>query len=209
MKLMFLGPPGAGKGTQARIIAEKLGIAHISTGDMLREQVKNGTALGLKAKEYMDAGQYVPDGVIIDMVKERVNKPDAREGFILDGFPRTAAQAETLDGFASLDAVINIGVPDEMLIDRICGRRVCTDCGATYHESMLHDKEKCPVCSGSMYVRDDDKEETVRTRINVYKEKTQPLIDYYAKKGILHEIDGTGTIDEIADKVMAAIEALK
>lgn len=209
MKLMFLGPPGAGKGTQAQNIAEKLGIPHISTGDMLREQVKNGTALGMKAKEYMDAGQYVPDDVIIDMVKERVSRPDAKGGFILDGFPRTSAQAETLDGFASIDAVININVPDDKLINRICGRRVCRVCSATYHESMLHDKSKCPKCSGETFIREDDKEETVKTRINVYNEKTQPLIEYYTKKGILYDIEGEGTVEGITGKVLAAIEAIK
>lgn len=204
MKLMFVGPPGAGKGTQAARIASRYGIPHISTGDMLREQVRNETALGLEAKKYMDEGGYVPDDVIIGMVKERVSRPDAKNGFILDGFPRTDAQAEALEQFASLDAVINIVVPDDKLIHRICGRRMCA-CGATYHESMLEDIHKCPKCGGTLYVRDDDKEETVKKRLSVYKEKTQPLIDYYTSKGILHDIVGSGGIDDITETIVAVL----
>jgi adenylate kinase len=205
MKLMFVGPPGAGKGTQAARIAARYGIPHISTGDMLREEVKNLTPLGKEAKKYMDAGAYVPDDVIIAMVKERVSKPDAKNGFILDGFPRTDVQAEALEQFASLDAVINIVVPDDKLIHRMCGRRVCSKCGATYHESMLEDINKCPRCSSALYVRDDDKEETVKKRIAVYKEKTQPLIDYYTNKGILHDIIGSGGIDDITETIIAVL----
>lgn len=209
MRLMFLGPPGAGKGTQAARIAVKMGIAHISTGDMLREEVKNSTPLGKKAREYIDAGEYVPDAVIISMVKERISKPDAEKGFILDGFPRTQAQAEALEGFTSLDAVINVNVSDDKLMHRICGRRVCRACSSTYHESMLENLNICPKCKGTLYVRDDDKEETVKVRISVYKEKTQPLIDYYIKKGILHDIDGSGGIDDITDRIIAALKKEK
>lgn len=206
---MFVGPPGAGKGTQAVRIAARYGIPHISTGDMLREEVKNLTPLGKEAKKYMDAGGYVPDDVIIAMVKERVSKPDAKNGFLLDGFPRTEVQAQALEKFASLDAVLNIEVPDDKLIHRICGRRVCGACGATYHESMLENPGKCPKCHGETYVREDDKEETVKKRISVYKEKTQPLIDYYAKKGILHDIVGSGGIDDITEAIAAVLDEVK
>jgi adenylate kinase len=208
MKLMFLGPPGAGKGTQAQVIAESLGIPHISTGDMLREQVRNMTPLGKKAKEYMDAGEYVPDDVIIAMVKERVGRPDAKKGFILDGFPRTSAQAETLDGFASLDAVLNIQADDEVIAKRISARRACKVCSATFDVKMAHDGS-CPKCSGEIYTRDDDKAETVKKRISVYNEKTQPLIDYYAKKGILRDIDGDRDISEITKEILAMLDGLK
>lgn len=209
MKLMFVGPPGAGKGTQAARIAARYGIPHISTGDMLREEVRSETPLGKEAKKYMDAGGYVPDDVIIAMVKERVSKPDAKNGFILDGFPRTDVQAQALDEFASLDAVLNIVVPDDKLIHRICGRRVCGSCGATYHESMLEDLKTCPKCKGALFVREDDKEETVKNRLRVYKEKTQPLIDYYTKKGILHDIVGSGGIDDITESIIAALNGEK
>jgi|AGTN01.2.fsa_nt_gi adenylate kinases len=205
MKLMFVGPPGAGKGTQAVRVSGRLGIPHISTGDMLREEIKNGTELGAKAKAYIDAGQLVPDGVIIAMVKERVAQPDARDGFILDGFPRTKEQAAALEKIAVLDAVINIYVPDGKLIHRICGRRVCADCGATYHESMLENVKVCPKCNGALYVRDDDTEEVVKQRLAVYKEKTKPLIDYYTVKGILYDIVGSGGIDNITDAILAVL----
>jgi adenylate kinase len=208
MKLMFLGPPGAGKGTQAQVIAERLGIPHISTGDMLREQVRNMTPLGKKAKEYMDAGEYVPDDVIIAMVKERVGRPDAKHGFILDGFPRTSAQAETLDGFASLDAVLNVMADDEVIIKRISARRACKVCNATFDVKMAHEGN-CPKCSGEIYTRDDDRAETVKKRIRVYNEKTQPLIDYYAKKGILRDIDGDRDISEITKEILAMLEKIK
>jgi len=151
----------------------------------------------------------VPDDVIIAMVKERVSKPDAENGFILDGFPRTDVQAQALGKFASLDAVLNIVVPDDKLIHRICGRRVCRGCGATYHESMLENQKTCPKCKGSIYIRDDDKEETVKNRLSVYKEKTQPLIDYYTKKGILHDIVGSGGIDDITEAIAAVIDKIK
>ncbi len=206
MRLMFVGPPGAGKGTQAVRIAERYHIPHISTGDMLREQIKSGTELGKQAKSYIDAGELVPDEVIIGMVQERVARPDAANGFLLDGFPRTRQQAEALGTFAELDAVININVPDNKLIHRICGRRVCTDCGATYHESMLENPKICPKCGGKLYVRDDDKEETVKQRLTVYKEKTQPLIEYYTSLGILHDVVGSGGIDTITETIVEVLE---
>jgi len=206
MRLMFVGPPGAGKGTQAVRIAAKYNIPHISTGDMLREEIKSGTELGKQAKSYIDAGELVPDQVIIEMVKERISKPDAASGFLLDGFPRTRQQAEALGTFATLDAVININVPDDKLIHRICGRRICTGCGATYHESMLEDPKRCPKCGASLYVRDDDKEEIVKQRLSVYKEKTQPLIEYYTDLGILHDVVGSGGIDDITDTILGVLE---
>lgn len=206
MRLMFVGPPGAGKGTQAVRIAARYGIPHISTGDMLREEMKNGTPLGQQAKAFIEAGELVPDDVIIGMVRERISRPDAKDGFLLDGFPRTCEQAEALDKFTSLDAVVNINVPDDKLIHRICGRRVCRDCGATYHESMLENLKQCPKCGGVLYVRDDDKEEIVRQRIAVYKKKTQPLIDYYTKKGLLQDVVGSGGIDDITEAIIAVLE---
>lgn len=209
MRLMFVGPPGAGKGTQAVRIAARYGIPHISTGDMLREEIKNGTPLGQQAKAYIEAGELVPDDVIIGMVKERISRPDAKDGFLLDGFPRTREQAEALDRFTSLDVVININVPDDKLIHRICGRRVCRDCGATYHESMLENLKQCPKCGGELYVRDDDKEEIVRQRIAVYKQKTQPLIEYYTKKGLLEDVVGSGGIDDITEAIVAVLENRK
>ena len=209
MRLMFVGPPGAGKGTQAVRVAARCGIAHISTGDMLRDEIKNGTTLGLEAKKYVDSGDYVPDDLIIAMVKERTKQPDAANGFILDGFPRTRAQAEALEEFTSLDAVINIHVSDDKLIHRICGRRVCHVCGATYHESMLENQKTCPKCQGSLHVRDDDREEIVKKRLDIYKEKTTPLIEYYAEKGILHDVVGSGGIDDITKAIMAVINGKK
>lgn len=206
MKLMFVGPPGAGKGTQAVKVAAKYGIPHVSTGDMLREEIKNGSELGLKAKGLIDSGELVPDDVIIAMVKERVNRPDATGGFLLDGFPRTRAQAEALSRFTQLDTVINIYVPDNKLIHRMCGRRVCSKCSATYHESMLENIEICPKCGGPLFTRDDDTEEVVRQRLSVYKEKTKPLIDYYAEKGILHDVVGSGGIDTITQTILAVLE---
>ncbi len=206
MRLMFVGPPGAGKGTQAVRIAAKYGIPHISTGDMLREEMKNGTLLGKQAKAFIEAGELVPDDVIIGMVKERVSRADAAAGFLLDGFPRTREQAEALEKFTSLDAVVNINVPDGKLIHRICGRRVCRDCGATYHESMLENLHQCPKCGGELYVRDDDKEDIVRQRISVYKQKTQPLIEYYTEKGLLRDVVGSGGIDDITEAIIAVLE---
>ena len=209
MRLMFVGPPGAGKGTQAVRIAARYGIPHISTGDMLREEMKNGTTLGQQAKAFIDAGELVPDDVIIGMVKERVSRQDAEKGFLLDGFPRTREQAEALENIAALDAVVNINVPDEKLVHRICGRRVCRDCGATYHESMLENLHQCPKCGGTLYVRDDDKEEIVRQRISVYKQKTQPLIEYYTDKGLLHDVVGSGGIDDITKAIIAVLGQVK
>jgi len=207
MKLMFVGPPGAGKGTQASRIAVKYDIPHISTGDMLRAEIRKGSELGLKAKKFIDAGNLVPDDVMIAMVASRIAEADADKGFLLDGFPRTEAQAQELDKITKLDMVINIFVPDEKLIHRICGRRVCGNCNATYHVSMLSDVKKCPKCGADLLLRDDDKEDIVRQRIKVYKENTEPLIQYYTQKGLLHDVVGSGGIDTITQTIVSVLEA--
>lgn len=208
MNLMFLGPPGAGKGTQAVRLAEQFNIPHISTGDMLRQEIKNGTELGIKAKSYISEGKLVPDDVIIGMIKERIAKPDASKGFILDGFPRTREQAQVLEGLTRLDAVINIDSRDEQIIKRICGRRVCSECGAVYQESQLEDKNSCPKCQGRVYIREDDNEETIRKRLSEYKKKTMPLIDFYTERGILHNIPDNGTIDDITQNILAVLHTI-
>lgn len=189
MKLIFLGPPGAGKGTQAKLLCEELNIAHISTGDMLRANLKAGTKIGLEAKSYMDQGALVPDSVLIGMVRERVKEADCQNGYALDGFPRTIPQADALFEIADIDMVINLIVPDERIITRIGGRRMCKECDAPYHTA-TYQKDTCEKCGGQLYIREDDKPETVRNRLEVYQQKTQPLIEYYAKKGMLRDADG-------------------
>ncbi|WP_297056168.1 adenylate kinase [Thermosulfurimonas sp.] len=209
MNIVFLGPPGAGKGTQAKRIAEKYGIPQISTGDMFREHLSKGTELGKKAKEYMDKGQLVPDEIVLGMVEERLKQPDCEKGFILDGFPRTVPQAEALDEMLAkwgkkIDFAIAIEVPDEELVKRLTGRRTCKNCGMMYHIIFKPPKVegKCDACGGELYQRADDNEETVRNRLKVYHESTAPLIEYYEKKGVLHRIDGTGSIDEIFERIV-------
>lgn len=213
MNIIFLGPPGAGKGTQAKILIEKYGIPQISTGDMLREHVAKGTELGLKAKEYMEKGQLVPDEIILGMVKERLSQEDAQKGFILDGFPRTVAQAEALDKILEemgkkIEYVLALIVPDEDLVTRLTGRRTCKNCGMMYHIIFKPPKVegKCDACGGELYQRPDDNEETVRNRLKVYHEQTAPLIKYYSKKGILFEIDGSKSIDEITQQLINILE---
>ena len=206
MKLILLGPPGAGKGTQAKGIAERYGIAHISTGDMLRAQVREGTPLGLEAKSCMDRGELVPDAVIIGMVKERIKEQDCANGFLFDGFPRTVAQADALAEFTDIDAVINIDVPFERLLKRISGRRMCPDCGATYHISMYSDP-KCAHCGAALYQRDDDKEETVSVRIRQYEAKTAPLIAYYEAKGILLTVNGDQSVQAVSEDIAKGMHA--
>ena len=207
MKLVFLGPPGAGKGTQADRICSCFGIAHISTGDMLRKNISEGTPVGLKARKYIDAGDLVPDDVIIDMVQSRIADPDCRKGFLLDGFPRTIAQADALLNISNIDMVINIDVPASVLVDRIGGRRVCRGCGAGYHIS-TYTKSVCDKCGGDLYVRDDDKPETVMNRIAVYTDKTQPLIDYYDELGALITVDGDKHPDEVFSEIKTLVESL-
>ena len=206
MKLIFLGPPGAGKGTQAERIAERFEIAHLSTGDMLRAEIRNATPLGAAAKAYIDRGELVPDSVIIDMVKDRITRDDCRNGFLLDGFPRTVVQAEALATFTEIDRAVNIDVPAERLVARISGRRMCPDCGAAYHVS-TYAADTCAKCGGKLYQRDDDREETVANRLKVYTEKTAPLIAYYESKGKLFNVDGDRQIDAVTASILKGLEA--
>jgi len=209
MRLVIFGAPGAGKGTQAKRLSERLGVPHISTGDMLRENIEQGTELGRAAKTYMDRGELVPDDIINDMVKMRIGESDCVRGFILDGYPRTVPQAEALARMlhemgTGLDAVLDLEVPDEEIVKRLSGRRVCKRCGASYHVIFNPPKQPsvCDVCGGELYQRSDDTEEAVLNRIAVYKRKTKPLLDYYAKQGLLKSVDGTGTIDEIFRRLL-------
>ena len=212
MKIIMLGAPGAGKGTQAKKLSEKYGIPHISTGDIFRANIKNNTELGQKAKGYMDAGQLVPDELVVDLVVDRVKEKDCFKGFILDGFPRTIPQAESLDAALSrlgeaVDYAINVEVPDENIVKRMGGRRACVTCGATYHMVYAPTKKEgiCDTCGGELILRDDDKPETVQKRLNVYHEQTQPLIDYYTKEGILKSVDGTKDLEEVFADIVAIL----
>lgn len=198
MNIVLLGAPGAGKGTQAQKLVAKYGLAHISTGDLLRAAVKAQSELGIKAKEYMDAGQLVPDQLVIDLVKERLSADDAKAGFILDGFPRNTAQAVTLDFELQnmglkLDAALLVAVEPEVIVERLSSRRTCKECGYTAPAGT----EICPNCSGEMYQRDDDKPETIRKRLDVYENQTSPLIEYYKGHGILKEVNGDRPVDEV------------
>ena len=213
MKLVILGPPGAGKGTQAEYIVEKYNIPHISTGDIFRENIKNNTELGKKAKSYMDKGLLVPDDLVIALVEDRLNKEDAKEGFLLDGFPRTVAQAVSLDSILDkndekLTKVIKISVDPEILIERAVGRRVCKTCGMTYHVKFNPPKEEgiCDKDGTKLIQRDDDTEETVKTRISVYFDQTAPLIDYYRAQNLLIDIDGAKDIDKVFDDIVIGLE---
>lgn len=207
MNIIFLGPPGAGKGTQAQKICDALNIPQISTGDILRRAMKEGTETGMKAKSFIDAGQLVPDEVIIDIVKERLAMDDCQGGYILDGFPRTVPQAEALDTFATIDCVIDLDVADQELVNRLSGRRVCLKCGATYHISMLGNKTTCDKCGDNLVQRNDDKAETVLNRLKVYHDQTAPLIGYYEKKGLLKKIDGAQGMEKTTAAILAALGA--
>ena len=212
MKIIMLGAPGAGKGTQAKKIASKYSIPHISTGDIFRANIKNGTELGKKAKTYMDQGLLVPDELVVDLVVDRVAEDDCANGYVLDGFPRTIPQAEALDAALekkgeAMDYAINVEVPDENIVKRMSGRRACVACGATYHIEHIPPKTEgiCDTCGKELILRDDDKPETVLKRLNVYHEQTQPLIDYYTGKGILKEVDGTKDMSEVFDEIVAIL----
>ena len=212
MKIIMLGAPGAGKGTQAKMIAEKFGIPHISTGDIFRANIKNGTELGAKAKEYMDKGLLVPDELVVDLIMDRFKADDCKNGYILDGFPRTIPQAEALDKALSangdsVDYAIDVEVPDENIVNRMSGRRACVGCGATYHIKYNPTKVegKCDACGEALILRDDDKPETVLNRLNVYHEQTQPLIDYYNNKGILKEVDGTVDMNDVFNAIVSIL----
>jgi adenylate kinase len=213
VKMIFLGPPGSGKGTQAKMISEQLSIPQISTGDMLRAAVKEGTPMGLKAKELMDKGALVPDEVVVGIVRERLGKEDCGRGFILDGFPRTVAQADALqqtlmDLGKTLDRVISLVVDGEAVVERIAGRRTCRDCGKMYHVKFDPPRSdgRCDVCGGELFLRDDDREETVRKRLDVYQAQTAPLIDYYRDKGLLEEVDGMQEIGQVQKQILAALD---
>ena len=214
MNIIMLGAPGAGKGTQATKIAEKYQIPHISTGDIFRANIKNGTELGKKAKTYMDQGLLVPDELVCDLVVDRVQQDDCKKGYILDGFPRTIPQAESLDAALSrlgeaVDYAINVEVPDENIVKRMGGRRACVGCGATYHLVYAAPKKEgiCDNCGAELILRDDDKPETVQKRLGVYHEQTQPLIDYYTKKGILKEVDGTMDMGDVFKAIVEILGA--
>ena len=214
MKLIMLGAPGAGKGTQAKKIAEKYQIPHISTGDIFRANIKAGTELGMKAKSYMDQGQLVPDEVTIGMLLDRISQDDSKNGYVLDGFPRTIPQAESLTAALlargeKIDYAVNVDVPDENIVNRMSGRRACLGCGATYH--IVYNAPKtadvCDACGEKLVLRDDDQPETVQKRLGVYHQQTQPLIDYYNKEGVLVEVDGTQDMEKVFQDIVKVLGA--
>ncbi|MBD5485829.1 MAG: adenylate kinase [Lachnospiraceae bacterium] len=212
MKIIMLGAPGAGKGTQAKMIAEKYEIPHVSTGDIFRANIKNGTQLGMEAKQYMDQGLLVPDELTVKILLDRVAKEDCKNGYVLDGFPRTIPQAEVLDKALSqlgdkIDYAINVDVPDENIVRRMGGRRACLSCGATYHIEHVPPKTEgiCDSCGQELVLRDDDKPETVQNRLNVYHEQTQPLIEFYSKKGVLQTVDGTLDMNDVFEAIVTVL----
>jgi len=215
MKIVMLGAPGAGKGTQAKQIAAKYEIPHISTGDIFRANLKEGTPLGLKAKEYMDKGSLVPDELTLELIMDRFKQPDCKNGYVLDGFPRTIPQAEALtkalaDNNDAIDYAVNVEVPDEKIIDRMSGRRACAKCGGTFHIKYNPTKVEgvCDLCGGELYIRDDDKPEIVKKRLDTYHAQTQPLIEYYEKAGKLKEVDGTQDVNKVFEDIVKVIENL-
>jgi len=212
MRIILMGPPGAGKGTQAEMLTQKLAIPHISTGDMFRKAVKEGTSLGVEAKRYMDSGKLVPDDVTVGIVKERLAEADCQNGFLLDGFPRTVPQADALEQTLQelgmkIDYVLNLEVSREALLERLTGRRVCRSCGATYHQLFNPSKEgnKCQLCLGELFQRSDDTEATVANRLDVYDAQTAPLIEYYEQKGLLLNIVGDGQVEKVTEKILKVL----
>ena len=209
MNIILLGAPGAGKGTEASKIVDTYKLPHISTGDIFRENIKNQTPIGLLAKSYIDRGALVPDEVTCKIVEERISREDCKNGYMLDGFPRTIAQAEVLDQITKIDLVINIDVDFSLLLDRICGRRVCKDCGETYHLKRLNGETKCARCGGELYQRKDDNPETVKSRLDVYNSQTSPLIEYYTNKGVIFNVDGNSTPEAVHEIVSAKLDSMK
>ena len=205
MNVILLGAPGAGKGTQAVRIAAAMNIPHISTGDIFRKNIKEKTPVGLKAKSYIDRGQLVPDEVVVEIVQQRIDEDDCKNGFLLDGFPRTIAQAEALDRLTNIDSVISLEVDLDKLVDRITGRRVCEKCGESYHVSTKKD-DICEKCGGKLIQRADDTEETVKSRLNVYKNETAPLINFYKNQGVLKNVDGMKSIEEVFEEISKALK---
>ena len=208
MNIILLGAPGAGKGTEASLIVDQYKLPHISTGDIFRENIKNGTPIGLQAKSYIDKGLLVPDEVTCKIVEERISREDCKDGYMLDGFPRTIAQAEALDKITKIDLVINIDVDFSLLLARLCGRRVCKDCGESYHVSRLNGETTCKRCGGELYQRKDDNPETVQSRLDVYTAQTAPLIEYYGKKGVLFNVLGNSKPEEVHVVVAEKLNAL-
>ena len=209
MQVVFLGPPGAGKGTQAAFASKEFQLVHLSTGDLIRLQLKAQSDLGAELRSYVEKGALVPDELVVEMVKERLQQDDIKKGFLLDGFPRTVPQADALAAFASLDVVINIAVPSEHLAERIAKRRVCRECGATYTVDELHGASACPQCSGEVYQREDDQYDTVMNRLHVFAEQTQPLVDYYREKGLLIEVDGNQPVENVRGAIFEALERFR
>jgi adenylate kinase len=209
--LVFLGPPGAGKGTQAQVMGQKLGLLHLSTGELLRKEVAQGSALGREAKAFMDRGELVPDDVVIRMVESRVSKPDSQSGFILDGFPRTRAQAEALASRTPVDRVFLFEVADEDLVRRLSGRRSCPSCGATYHVDFVppRNRDQCDACGGTLVQRDDDKPETVRARLSEYRKKTEALVGYYRDRALLEAVDASRGRETVEAALLGSIRALR
>ncbi len=208
MKIVLLGAPGSGKGTQASKISEKYNIPHISTGDIFRENIKNQTPIGIEAKKRIDKGELVPDDITVQIVAERISRDDCKKGFMLDGFPRTIAQAEMLEKFATLDAVVDIDVDVNLLVGRITGRRICSKCGESYHVDFIGDTKTCAKCGAELYIRADDNEETVKSRLNVYKNQTEPLIDFYKNKNILKAVDGNQSVDKVFESISEILDLL-
>lgn len=208
MKIVLLGAPGSGKGTQASKISEKYNIPHISTGDIFRENIKNQTPIGIEAKKRIDKGELVPDDITVQIVAERISRDDCKDGFMLDGFPRTIAQAQMLEKFATLDAVIDIDVDVNLLIGRITGRRICSKCGESYHVDFIGDVKTCAKCGADLYIRADDNEETVKSRLNVYRTQTEPLIDFYKEKNLLKGVDGNQTVDKVFESISGILDLI-